>query len=243
MRAEEHIILVTGAGSGIGRATAELLVSEGATVVAADLDPSDVPTGAHAYQVDVADPESVDQLVSSAQKRHGTILGLANIAGVGSTTDILDCSPEEWDRVFAVNARGTFLCIRAVLSGMLARQHGSIVNLASIAGVVGLRDRAAYCASKGAVLALTKQVAIQWADKGIRCNAICPGTVDTPWVARLLADAPDPAATRAELIARQPMNRLGRPDEIASAVSYLLSDAAAFITGSELVIDGGICAA
>jgi NAD(P)-dependent dehydrogenase (short-subunit alcohol dehydrogenase family) len=120
---------------------------------------------------------------------------------------------------------------------------GVIVNTASVAGLIGLRDRAAYCASKGAVVALTKQVAVQYATRGIRCNCVCPGTVDSPWVGRLLDAANDPAQARRDLVARQPLGRLGRPDEVAAAICYLASDAAAFVTGSELVIDGGILAA
>jgi NAD(P)-dependent dehydrogenase (short-subunit alcohol dehydrogenase family) len=125
---------------------------------------------------------------------------------------------------------------------MLERGAGSIVNTASVAGLVGLRDRAAYCATKGAVIAFTKQVALQYAGTGVRCNCVCPGTVDSPWVAGLLDAAPDPEAARAALVARQPMGRLGTPAEIAAAVLYLASDDAAFVTGTALVIDGGLVA-
>ena len=142
-----------------------------------------------------------------------------------------------------MNVRGTYLMSRAVLPGMLEAGHGIIVNTASVAGSIGLPDRAAYCASKGAVIALTKQIAVQWAKAGIRCNCICPGTVDSPWVGRLLSEASDPVAHREALIARQPLGRLGTPSEVAAAALYLASDAASFITGSELVIDGGITAA
>jgi NAD(P)-dependent dehydrogenase (short-subunit alcohol dehydrogenase family) len=138
--------------------------------------------------------------------------------------------------------RGVFLGTKAALPSMLAQGRGVIVNTASVAGMVGFRDRAAYCASKGAVIALTKQVAVQYASQGIRCNCVCPGTVDSPWVGRLMGGTDDPAATRAALVARQPLGRLGQPDEVAKAVVYLASDDAAFITGSELVIDGGIVA-
>ena len=131
---------------------------------------------------------------------------------------------------------------RHVIPSMLETGFGVIVNTASAAGMIGLPDRAAYCASKGAVIALTKQIAVQYAGNGIRCNCICPGTVDSPWVARLLDEAEDPVRHREKLIARQPMGRLGTPEEIAEAAIYLASDAAAFVTGSELVIDGGITA-
>jgi NAD(P)-dependent dehydrogenase (short-subunit alcohol dehydrogenase family) len=127
-----------------------------------------------------------------------------------------------------------------VLSQMLRQGKGAIINTASVAGLVGLPDRAAYCASKGAVIALTRQVAIQLAGTGVRCNCLCPGTVDSPWVARLLAHADDPQAHRQQLIQRQPMGRLGTPDEIAHAALFLASDEASFITGTELIIDGGL---
>ena len=165
-----------------------------------------------------------------------------NNAGIGSTADVLSCSADEWDQVFAVNVRSVFLWSQAFLPSMLAAGRGSIVNTASVAGLVGLRDRAAYCASKGAVVSLTKQMAIQYAGTGVRCNCICPGTVDSPWVGRLLDAAADPASARAALVGRQPLGRLGTSDEVATAALYLASDAAAFVTGTALVIDGGILA-
>ena len=237
-----QVIVVTGAASGIGRATAELLVQNDATVIAADVDVNNLPAGTQPLRVDVSDDKSVAAMATSVLSAHGRIDGLANIAGIGSTKGLVECTPHEWDAVFAVNARGTFLCMRAVLPAMLEQGSGAIVNVASIAGIVGLRDRAAYCASKGAVIALTKQVAVQYAADGVRCNAVCPGTIDTPWVNRLLDEAADPSLRRAELVARQPLGRLGRADEVAVAVRYLLADDSAFVTGSEFVIDGGICA-
>ncbi len=134
---------------------------------------------------------------------------LANVAGTGSTQNVVETPPELWDAVFAVNVRGIFNTARAVLPGMIERGGGVIVNAASIAGMVGLRDRAAYCASKGAVIALTKAMAIDHVGDGIRVNCVCPGTVDTPWVGRLIDAADDPVATRAALVARQPIGRLG----------------------------------
>ncbi len=168
---------------------------------------------------------------------------LCNNAGIGSTRDVLATTAEEWERVFAVNVTGTFNGVKAALPHMLDAGRGAIVNTASVAGMIGLRDRAAYCASKGAVIALTKQVAVQYADTGVRCNCLCPGTVDSPWVGRLLDAAEDPQAARAALVARQPAGRLGRPEEIAEAALYLASDAAGFVTGAEFVIDGGLTAA
>jgi len=235
-------IVVTGAASGIGAAMVRAFLAEGATVYGADLDPSGVPDGAEALQIDVADAEQVRGMVARAVESTGRIDVLCNNAGIGSTADAESCSVEEWDQVFAVNARGVFLGTKFVLPHMLEQRAGAIVNTASVAGLVGLRDRAAYCASKGAVIAFTRQVALQYAGTGIRCNCICPGTVDSPWVEGLLREAGNPDAARAALVARQPLGRLGAPEEIAAAAVYLASDAAAFVTGSALVIDGGLTA-
>jgi 2-keto-3-deoxy-L-fuconate dehydrogenase len=165
---------------------------------------------------------------------------LVNVAGIGSTTTAPDTPLEVWEEVFAVNARGSFLCCKHAIPGMAERGRGSIVNVASVAGLVGLRNRAAYCASKGAVIALTRALAVDHVGDGIRVNAVCPGTVDTPWVRRLVEEAGESLDA---LRARQPLGRLGTPEEIADAVLYLASDAAAFVTGSVFVIDGGLTAA
>ena len=151
-----------------------------------------------------------------------------------------DTPLDVWENVFAVNARGTFLCCKHAIPGMAERGRGSIVNVASVAAIVGLRNRAAYCASKGAVVALTRALAVDHVADGIRVNVVCPGTVDSPWVRRLVEDAGE---SLDELRTRQPMGRLGLPEEIADAVAYLASDAAAFVTGTTLVIDGGLTAA
>ena len=241
-RFEGRTVIVTGAASGIGRETAMGFLAEGATVVAADR-MLEVPEGAIAVQVDVSSAADVERLVSVAIEQTGRLDAMCNIAGIGSTKSAVDCTPEEWDQVFAVNAKGVFLGTKFALPAMLEQQRGVIVNMASVGALIGLRDRAAYCASKGAVVAFTKQVAMQYAAQGVRCVSICPGTVDSPWVGRLLDEAPDPAARRTELVARQPLGRLGDPAEIAKAVLYVASDDAAFMTGSELVIDGGITAA
>jgi NAD(P)-dependent dehydrogenase (short-subunit alcohol dehydrogenase family) len=232
---------VTGAGSGIGLAIVNALLARGADVVAIDLNIDAVPAEAVAALGDVSDSTRVQEIIAEAT-RDGPVDTLFNNAGIGSTKSILDCEPAEWDRVFDVNVRGTFLMSKFLLPSMLTAGFGVIVNTASAAGLIGLPDRAAYCASKGAVIALTKQIAVQYAANGIRCNCVCPGTVDSPWVARLLDEADDPVARRASLVERQPMGRLGSPDEIAQAAIYLASDAAAFMTGAELVIDGGITA-
>ncbi|HWL44430.1 MAG TPA: SDR family oxidoreductase [Ilumatobacter sp.] len=240
-RFEGRNVVVTGAGSGIGFEMAQLFLAEGASVVAADVNPDSVPSGTVPVAADVSNEGDVEALVATAVEQFGRLDVMCNNAGIGSTTDVLGCTVEEWDRVFAVNARGVFLGTRAAVRHMLGT-GGAIVNTASVAGLVGLRDRAAYCASKGAVVTLTKQVAIQYAGERIRCNCICPGTVDSPWVGRLMDATDDPAATRAALVARQPLGRLGNPNEVARAALYLASDDASFVTGTALVIDGGIAA-
>ncbi|MHB8508148.1 MAG: SDR family NAD(P)-dependent oxidoreductase [Candidatus Dormibacteria bacterium] len=239
---EGRTCVVTGAGSGIGQALCSKLRDAGARVFGADLDPSGVPDGCVSHRVDVTSEAEVAAMVAAAVDAFGSLDVLCNNAGIGSTHSVVDTSVEEWEQVFAVNVRGVFLGCKHGLRRMLDQGGGVIVNTASIAGLVGLRDRAAYCASKGAVVSLTKQVALQYSDRGIRCNCVCPGTVDSPWVGRLLEEAGDPEAARAALVARQPMGRLGTPEEIASAIYYLASDAAAFMTGSALVIDGGLLA-
>ena len=234
--------LVTGAASGIGDEIARLLLERGARVAAADLQADGVPEGCFPVAADVSDPAAVTDLHARVEAELGPVDVLMNNAGTGSTTDVLGCTVEEWDRVFAVNVRSVFLLTQACLPSMLARGYGSIVNTASVLALVGAKDRAAYTASKGAVVALTRQVAIQYAGTGVRCNCLCPGTVDSPWVGRLLDAAEDPQAARSALVARQPLGRLGTSAEVARAAVYLASDDAAFMTGSSLVIDGGILA-
>ncbi len=232
--------LVTGAGSGIGEAVARGLHAEGADVVLADAAGDRVEAiaaqlgeRARALTLDVRDEDQVAGAV-------GGLDVLANVAGIGSTTNAPDTPLEVWEDVFAVNARGTFLCCKHAIPSMIERGGGAIVNMASIAGMVGLPNRAAYSASKGAVISLTRALAIDHVRQGVRVNAVCPGTVDSPWVRRLVEEIGESIDA---LRARQPMGRLGTTDEIARAVLYLASDDAAFVTGSALVIDGGLTAA
>jgi 2-keto-3-deoxy-L-fuconate dehydrogenase len=218
--------LVTGAGSGIGAAVAKVLANDDAEVVAADISGTDV-------HLDVRDEAKVAEVARDVDI-------LVNVAGIGSTTTAPDTPLVVWEDVFAVNARGTFLCCKHAIPSMIARGGGSIVNIASVAALVGLKNRAAYCASKGAVVSLTRALAVDHVQDGIRVNAVCPGTVDSPWVRRLVEESGE---SLDDLTARQPLGRLGTTEEIAQAVAYLASDAASFVTGSVLVIDGGLTAA
>jgi 2-keto-3-deoxy-L-fuconate dehydrogenase len=232
--------LVTGAGSGIGEAVARKLHGEGAEVVLADVraEPVEAIAGqleerVSAVELDVREEDAVRDVTREVDV-------LANVAGIGSTTTAPETSLAVWEDVFAVNARGTFLCCKHAIPGMVERGGGSIVNMASVGGLIGFRNRAAYCASKGAVIALTRALALDHVADGVRVNAVCPGTVDSPWVRRLVEEVGESLDA---LRARQPMGRLGTPDEIAEAVLYLASDRAAFVTGTAFVIDGGLTAA
>jgi NAD(P)-dependent dehydrogenase (short-subunit alcohol dehydrogenase family) len=231
---------VTGAGSGIGEAVARALHAEGAAVALADISDgvdavaAELGGAATAVRLDVRDEDQVREAMPSECDV------LVNVAGIGSTTNAPDTSLEVWEQVFAVNARGTFLTCKHAIPGMIERGGGSIVNVGSIAALVGLKNRAAYCASKGAVVAFTRALAVDHVADGIRVNAVCPGTVDSPWVRRLVEEVGE---SLDGLKARQPMGRLGTPPEIAESILYLASDQAAFVTGSSLVIDGGLTAA
>jgi NAD(P)-dependent dehydrogenase (short-subunit alcohol dehydrogenase family) len=242
MRFDGKRAFVTGAGSGIGEAVARALHAEGAHVTLADVAGDRAQAIADELGEERADARALDVRDEAAVRDAlpAELDVLANIAGIGSTTTAPDTPLDVWEDVFAVNARGTFLTCKHALPAMISRRSGNIVNMASIAGVVGLRNRAAYCASKGAVIALTRALAIDHVGDGVRVNAVAPGTVGSPWVQRLVTEAGE---SLDDLRARQPMGRLGEPDEIAEAVLYLASDAAAFVTGSILTIDGGLTAA
>lgn len=252
MRLAGKNALITGGGSGIGRAMALAFVAEGARVFVADMRGADaeetvrqvVQAGgdAAAFQADVSRSADVQAMIAACLDRLSRIDVLCNNAGIGSTQSVVDTPEDVWEAVFAVNVRGMFLCCKYAIPHMIEAGGGVIVNTASVAGLVGLKNRAAYCASKGAVVSLTRAMAVDHVQQKIRCNCICPGTVDSPWVGRLLDAAPDPVAERAALVARQPMGRLGTPEEVARAAVYLASDDADFVTGSALVIDGGLTA-
>lgn len=231
------VALVTGGGSGIGLATVARLRAAGATVVAAGLRPGPYEG---VEPVDVTDEAAVDALVASIVERHGRLDLAANVAGTSGTyARVVDTATDDWRSTLAVNLDGVFFCLRAELRAMVATGHGSIVNVASSAGRMGIPGLAAYSASKHAVLGLTKSAALEAAHEGIRVNAVCPGSVRTPMLRSFVGG--DEAALD-KMGRRAPIGRLGEPDEIAAAVVWLLSDEASFVTGSALEADGGVAA-
>lgn len=232
--------LVTGGASGIGRATAELLASRGAQVAVLDLDPASVEKPLLGYQADVTDDESVRRAVAAAIADLGGLDVLINNAGIGAQGTVEDNDDEVWHRVLDVNVVGMVRTARAALPHLRKSSHAAIVNTCSIAATAGLPMRALYSASKGAVLSLTLAMAADHVREGIRVNCVNPGTVDTPWVGRLLDAATDPAAERAALEARQPTGRLVTASEVAGAVAYLASPLSGATTGTALAVDGGM---
>ncbi len=232
------VAFVTGAGQGIGREAATLFATEGAEVWASDVnaDALERLTSCRSLVLDVTDTAATAALAD----RVGTVDILFNCAGMVTTGTILDCSESDWTRSFAVNVTSMFHLIRAFLPGMLAQKHGSIINMASIVGAPkAAPDRCAYGMSKAAVVGLTKSVAADYVTQGIRCNAICPGTIETPSLHDRLRATGNVEAALAAFRARQPMGRLGQPQEIAALALYLASEDSAFMTGQALMIDGG----
>ena len=256
-RLEARTCLITGAGSGIGRATAVRFAREGAAVAVADVsresadetvamiaaDPDAGASGgsAAAFPVDVTDEASCAALVEAVTDALGTIDVLFNNAGIAGVGTVEETSLELWERVMAVNVRGVFLVARAVVPGMVAARRGSIINMSSTIAEIGLARRASYAASKGAVLALTRQMQADYAVHGIRVNALLPGTIHTPFVDRYLAASyDDPVAGLERLKARQLTGDLGAPEDVASAALFLASDESRFVLGSGLFVDGGV---
>ncbi|MFI9611673.1 SDR family NAD(P)-dependent oxidoreductase [Streptomyces sp. NPDC052023] len=230
--------LVTGGASGIGRATAELLTERGALVAVLDLSKTDVPFPS--YEADVTDDASVRQAVADAVAGLGGLDVLVNNAGVGAQGTVEDNDDAEWHRVWDVNVVGMVRTARACLPHLRRSTRAAIVNTCSIAATAGLPARALYSATKGAVYSLTLAMAADHVREGIRVNCVNPGTVDTPWVGRLLDAAGDPAAERAALQARQPTGRLVTPAEVAGAIAYLAGPLSGATTGTALAVDGGM---
>ena len=232
--------IVTGGASGIGHAAAVELTRRGATVVCLDIAPDGLEPPLTGVRADVADDESVRAAVAAAAEQLGGIDIVVNNAGIGAAGTVADNEDAEWHRVWDINVVGIARVTRAALPYLRASSRASIVNLCSIAATAGLPQRALYSATKGAVLSLTLAMAADHVREGIRVNCVTPGTADTPWVGRLLDAAEDPAAERAALEARQPMGRLVSAQEVAEAIAYLASPAAASTTGTALGVDGGM---
>ncbi len=240
MRLAGKRAIVTGAGQGIGRAIALAYAAEGARVLAIGRTAAklaalpDLAPGIRPLAIDVTDPQTESTLSAEPSDI------LVNCAGLVVAGGVIGSRDADWEASWQVNVLAPMRLIRAVLPGMIAQGGGAIVNVASVASsITGIRDRAAYGTSKAALIGLTKAVAREHVGDGIRCNALCPGTTDTPSLEARIGATPDPGATRAAFVARQAMGRLGRPEEMAEAAVFLASDAAAFMTGQLLVIDGG----
>ncbi len=230
--------LVTAAGQGIGRATAERFVTEGASVVATDIEAERLVgiDGADHRVLDVTDDGAIARLAAEL----GAVDVLFNCAGFVHHGTILDCDGDEWEHSFALNVRSMYSMIRAFLPAMITAGGGSIINMSSVASSLkGTPNRCVYGATKAAVIGLTKSVAVDFVAQGIRCNAICPGTVQTPSLNERIAAQGDATQARAAFVSRQPMGRLGEPSEVAALAAYLASDDAGFTTGQAHVVDGG----
>lgn len=252
-RLDGRAALVTGGASGIGAATSRAFVEQGCRVVVADLDAAkggllatELGAAAVFQRLDVTDAESCRAAMAACRNAFGRLDVLVNNAGIGLVGNVQETSRTDWDKLLAVNVTGVYLCSREGVEVMLAQDPpgGVVINISSVAALVGLERRYAYSATKGAVLAMTKQMAIDYARRGIRCNAICPGTISTPFVEdyleRFHRDTRE--ETLVQLHARHPLGRMGQPDEIADLAVYLASDQARFMTGSAVVIDGGLTA-
>ena len=234
--------LITAAGQGIGKASAEAMAAEGARVFATDAKPATLTSFVGRANIET---RVLDVLDDTAVRRALDDLPpldvLFNCAGYVHHGSILDCKPEDWQRSFDLNVRAMFITIQHALPRMLEHGGGSIINMASVAGSIkGIPNRCAYGASKAAVIGLTKAVAADYVTRGVRCNAIAPGTVDTPSLAERINAFPDPIEARKAFIARQPMGRLAKPEEIAPIVVFLASDESAFATGNVYSVDGGM---
>jgi meso-butanediol dehydrogenase/(S,S)-butanediol dehydrogenase/diacetyl reductase len=248
-RLRSKICIITGGGSGIGKAACLLFAREGATVMVADKAAKTAAevaaaagNGAIPCEVDVADSHSVQRMIADTLGRFGRLDVLVNNAGYGIFGSVLETDEGDWNKLMAVNVNGVFFGSKYAIKEMKARGGGTIVNTTSVVAAVGIRDRAAYCASKGAVAALTRAMALDHVADNIRVNAIAPGPIDSPYFQDMFAKSPRAAELRRKLESQQAMNRLGQPEEIANGMLFLGSDESSFMTGAVLTIDGGMTA-
>lgn len=252
MRLAGKVAIITGAGAGIGRATALLFAQEGAEVVVADFDPERgketvrliEERGGRAIflQADVSKAADVKRMVKTTVERYGRLNILVNNAGIYAAADVVQATEEDWDRILDVNLKGVFLCSKHSIPEMIKGGGGSIVNVGSEAGIVGIKNQVAYNVSKSGVIALTKSMALDFAPHNIRVNCLCPGRTLTPLVEKVITEAQDPESMRRALEEDRPLNRMGRPEEIAAGILYLASDESLYATGAILSIDGGYTA-
>lgn len=252
MRLADKVAIITGAGAGIGRATAILFAKEGAKVVIADCDPKG---GAETVDLikkdggeatlaltDVSKASDVQNMVKATLDTYGRLDILVNNAGIFTEGNVVEITEADWHRVLGVNLSGVFLCSKYCVPEMVRRGGGAIVNIASEAGIVGIKNQVAYNVSKSGVISLTKSMAVDFAPYNIRVNCICPGRTLTPLVEKVIAEAEDPEGKRRVLSDDRPLKRMGRPEEIAAGILFLASDEAPYATGSILSIDGGYTA-
>lgn len=246
---KDKVAVVTGGASGIGEAIAKTFAAAGAFVYIADSDARngkrvaneivEAKRNAFYLDLDLTSAESCASVAETVHEEWSRLDILVNNAGIGHVGTILDTTADDLDRLLAVNVRGMFDLTKAFIPSMIERGYGVIINVASIGGVVAIKERLAYCTTKFAVVGFTKCLALDHAQQGIRANAICPGRVETPFVKARISETPDPEKAYREMAATQAVGRMGTPDEIAAAALYLASDEAAFVTGTALEIDGG----